>query len=173
MSRVTLQPAVAATACDLDRLVEHLVAGNALLHGEQRTPAGLVDQRNVDPLFALHQRQIGLDLGLGVVERHQEITVGDLDRNAEQCAARRLLGILEREAKDALDPAAVEILRCYEDQLDGVAGRNGLVDVALDGHGQLQILARDLRLGANRRLLRQIVARRFLHQRPQDRAGFG
>ena len=157
----------------LDRLVEHPVAWHALFHGEQRPPSGLVDQRHVDPLFAFHQVQIGLDLGLGVVERHQEIAVGDLDRNAEQRAARRFLGILEREAQDALDAAAVEILRRYEDQLDGVAGGDRLVDIALDRHGQLQILAGDLRLGANRRLLRQIVAGRFLHQRPLDRAGFG
>ena len=36
-----------------------------------------------------------------------------------------------------------------------------------------QILAGDLRLGADGRLRRQVVARRLLHQRPHDRAGFG
>ena len=36
-----------------------------------------------------------------------------------------------------------------------------------------QVLAGDLRLGADGRLGRQVVAGRLLHQRPDDRAGFG
>ena len=60
-----------------------------------------------------------------------------------------------------------------EDHLDDVAGRQRLVGIALDGHPQLDVLARNGRLGADRRLGRQIAAGRFLDQRPDDGAGLG
>ena len=48
----------------------------------------LVDQRHVDPLLALQQRQVGLDLRLGVVERDQEIAVGDLGAECRAAGCR-------------------------------------------------------------------------------------
>jgi hypothetical protein len=48
---------------------------------------------------------------------------GDLGRNRDQRIAAILLVTLHRDALDAIDAAAFEILRQREDELDHMAGR--------------------------------------------------
>src|SRR5690606_32057255 len=126
---------------DLADLVENLLARNALFHGEQGAATGLVDDRDVDPVLVAQQRQVGILVRLGVVERHEEETVGDLGRNADQRAAGLLLGALHGDAQHIAYAAAIEAVGGQEDHFDDVTGRQRLVSVAADCHAQLHVLA--------------------------------
>src|ERR1700693_5429734 len=109
---------------------EGALAGGAFLDRQDGAAAVVVDHRHVEPGPLLEELEIALHLRIERGEADQQETVGALHGEARERHAARLLGLLHQDARDVLDAAMREVRRQREHDLDRVARRQRLVEIA-------------------------------------------
>src|SRR5215475_3799173 len=115
-----------------ERIIERAFARRALFDRDDGAALIGVDQRHIEPGTFLQELDVALTVGIDVRQSDQEEAIGDLDREArERCAARLLVG-LHQDARYVADAAAGEVLRQDEGKLRGVARRQRRIRIAAE-----------------------------------------